>query len=86
MRLSCGCLSPLGIQLVAYRRQSPPKKRGFLRNAEVLLGLRDMPSEANGEVRRKHIAYGASKSKDGPPLKCKRLDGRAERDLLRTML
>ena len=51
------------------------------------------------EVRRKHIAdspkgaasrhparRGASEARDGPSVKCKRLDARAERDPLRTML
>ena len=54
-------------------------------NAEVLLGTETCQPK-HWEARRKHIAYGASKSKDGPPVKCKRLDARAERDLLRTML
>jgi hypothetical protein len=39
-----------GIRLAAYRRPSPAKRRRFLRNAEVLLAPRDMPSEANGDV------------------------------------
>jgi hypothetical protein len=39
-----------GLRLVAYRRPSPAKRRRFPRNAEVLLGPRDMPSEANGGV------------------------------------
>ena len=67
-------------------------------NAEVLHGTETCQPK-HWEVRRKHIAYGAkgaasrlparrgaSKSKDGPPVKCKRLDARAERGPLRTML
>jgi hypothetical protein len=37
-------------------------------NAEVLLGTETCQPK-HWEVRRKHIADGASKSKDGPPVK-----------------